>query len=370
MYFYKSKDFLVNLHLMIERKTILAAAILAAFAISCREKGPEPRPAVPLVYNVASDTSGLGRIAARAGHVGEDGRIVLLGESAEGIYLARRFQSEDRRDNIDGRFLRDSLPDFSGETFDVIMDAYNEPYSSFLSDSVGIDSLREAAVRGALFAWDTLSQAKVIVFTSPLQARYGMFDVDTLQQLKGGRCRLMSPVHESLKAAVRGGAKNIAVWASDPVRESGVYESVFAEMGLEGSVVSITPDPALDICTEFRSVLRQYRMTGKKMDALILDGYGKDPAPLWSEIPIIRRAATEEEDAFSAMLPQNFQILDPGACIVDAIYDLLRENNLFTHRIHRPSVRFFITEESLEGGLQKVPLSAQYVQSEYVPHIN
>ena len=82
------------------------------------------------------------------------------------------------------------------------------------------------------------------------------------------------------------------------------------------------------------------------------------------------RAVTEEEDAFSAMLPQNFQILDPGACIVDALYSLLREENLFTHRIHRPSVRFFVTEESLEGGLQKVPLSAQYVQSEYVPHIN
>ena len=353
-----------------ERKAILVAALVAAFAISCRVKGPEPRPAVPLVYIVASDSSGLGRIAERAGHVGENGRIALFGERSEGIYLSRRFQSVDRRDNIDGRFLRDSLPDFSGETFDVIMDAYNEPYASFLSDSAGIDSLREAAVRGALFAWDTLSQAKVIVFTSPLQARYGMFDVDTLQQLKGGICRLMSPVQESLKAAVRGGAKNIAVWASDPVRESGVYESVFEEMGFEGSVVSITPDPALDICTEFRSVLRQYRLTGRKLDALILDEYGMDPAPLWSEIPIIRRAATEEEYAFSAMLPQNFQILNPGDCIVDALYVLLREENLFTHRIHRPSVRYFITEESLEGGLQQVPLSAQYVQSEYVPHIN
>ncbi len=358
------------MHLMMERKALLAALIVAALAISCREKGPEPRPAVPLVYTVASDSSGLGRLAARAGHAGANGRIALFGERADGIYLSRRFQSVDRRDNIDGRAHRDSLPDFAGETFDVIMDAYNEPYAGFLSDSTGLDSLREAAVRGALFAWDSLSQAKIIVFTSSLHARYGMFDVDTLQQMKGGVCRLMSPVRESLKAAVRGGAKNIAVWASDPVRESKVYESVFEEMGLTGSVVSITPDPALDICTEFRSVLRQYRLTGRKMDALILDGYGKDPAPLWSEIPIIRRAATEEEDAFSAMLPDNFQILDPGACIVDAVYALLREENLFTHRIHRPSVRYFVTEESLEGGLQKVPLSAHYVQSEYVPHIN
>ena len=353
-----------------KRKAILLAALVAAFVISCKENGPQPRPAVSLVYAVASDSSGLGRLASKAGHIGANGHIVLLGEKAEGIHLARRFQSMDRVDNIDGRPVRDSLPDFAGETFDVIMDAYNEPYAHFLADSVGLDSLRESAVRGALFAWDSLSTAKIVVFTSSLHARYGLFDVDTLQQMQGGICRLMTPVHESLKAAVAAGAHDIAVWASAPVRDAKVYETVFEEMGLEGSVVSITPDPALDVCTEFRSLLRQYRLTGRKLDALILDGFGKDPAPLWSEIPIIRRAATEEEDAFSTMLPSDFIILEPEACMVEAVYGLLRQENLFTHRIHRPSVRYFITEESLEGGLQKVPLSAQYVQSEYVPFIN
>ena len=344
---------------------------MAAFAISCREKGPEPRPTVPLVYYVAADTSGLGRIAAGAGHVGPNGHIVLFGERQEGILLARRFVNLDRVDNIDGSARRDSLPDFAGETFDVIMDAYNEPYASFtLNARDGADSLRESAVRGALFAWDSLSRAKILVFTSSLHARFGLFDVDTLQQIKGGVCHLMTPVHESLKAAVAAGAKDIAVWAPAPVREARIYETVSEQMGLEGSVMSITPDPALDICTEFRSLLRQYRQTGRKMDALILDGYGRDPAPLVSELALIRRAATEEEEAFSAMLPKGFVILDPGACLVDAVYALLRQENLFSHMIYRPAVRYFITEESLEGGVQKVPLSAHYVQSEYVPNIN
>ena len=350
---------------------IILAAIAAAFAVSCRETGSEPRPAISLVYTVVADSSGLGRIAAQAGHLGANGRIVLFGEKADGIRLARRFQSADRIDNIDGREKRDSLPDFAGETFDVIMDAYNEPYSAFLMDSLGIDSLRESAVRGALFAWDSLSQAKIVVFTSSLHARYGLFDVDTLQQLKGGVSHLMSPVYESLKSAAAGGAKNIAVWASAPVRDANVYEEAFRELGLEGTVTSITPDPALDVCTEFRSLLRQYRLTGRKMDALILDGFGiVDPSPLRAEIPIIRRAATEEEDAFSTMLPSGFKIIEPGLCIMDAVYGLLREENLFTHRIHRPTVRYFITEESLDGGLQAVPLSTQYVQSEYVSYLD
>lgn len=353
-----------------KKKIILFAALVAAFAAGCKENGPQPRPTVPLVLSAASDSSGLGSIAAQAGHVGSHGKIVLFGERSEGIGLARRFQSMDKMDNIDGREKRDSLPDFAGETFDVIMDVYNEPYAHFMTTEAGIDSLREAAVRGALFAWDSLSQAKLVIFTSSLQAANGLFDVDTLQQLTGGQCRLMTPVHESIKAAVAAGAKDIAVWASAPVRDAKVYENVFEEMGLEGSITSITPDPALDVCTELRSLLRQYRQTGKKMDALILDGFGMDPAPLWSEISLIRRSSTEEENAFSAMIPASFNILEPGACILDATYALLRRENLFTHRIHRPTVRFFITEESLEGGLQKVPLSTQYVHSQYVSYIN
>ena len=357
---------------MMKRIAIIVSAIAALFAVSCKEKGPQPRQAVPLVYTVARDSSGLGRIVAQAGHAGADGHIVLFGESADGIRLARRFQSTDRIDNIDGRYKRDSLPDFAGETFDVIMDAYNEPYASFLPDSTGLDSLRESAVRGALFAWDSLSKAKIIVFTSSLHSRFGLFDVDTLQQLKGGVCHLVSPVHETIRDAWEGGARNIAVWASAPVRDAGVYEAAFREMGLEGNVTSITPEPALDVCTEFRSLLRQYRVTGRKMDALILDGFGiVDPAPLNSEIPLIRRnAATEEEEAFANMLPQTFRIIEPSACILDAVYGLCRQENLFTHRIRKPQVRYFVTEESLEGGLQTVPLSAQYVQSEYVPYLN
>ena len=354
-----------------KRNVILLAALAAAFTVSCKEKGPEPRPAVSFVYTVARDSSGLGSIASQAGHSGAAGHIALFGERAECIRLARHFQSADYVDNIDGREKRDSLPDFAGETIDVIMDSYNEPYSHFLSDSIGLDSLREVAVRGALFAWDSLSKAKIVVFTSSLQACYGFFDADTLQQIAGGVSRLMSPVHESLRTAVNNGARNIAVWASAPVRDAKVYETVFAEMGLEGTVTSITPDPALDVCTEFRSLLRQYRFTGRKMDALILDGFGHiDSAPLWSELPIIRRAATEEEDAFSAMLPAGFQILDSGNCVLDAVYALLRQENLFTHKIHRPTVRYFTTEEALDGSLQKVPLSTQYVQSEYVPYLN
>ena len=353
-----------------KRNIILLTAVLAVCAIACREKGPQPRPAVDLVMSVAADTSGLGSLAAHAGHAGPRGNIAIFGERAQCIGLARRFQIADNRDNIDGRFKRDSLPDFAGETFDVIMDVYNEPYARLMETPEGIDSLREAAVRGALFAWDSLSNAKVLIFTSSLSAVAGKFDVDTLQTLTGGVCHVMTPVHESLKAAAKAGAKEICVWASAPVRDSDAYETAFIELGMDGDVTVITPDPALDICTEFRSLLRQYRATGRRMDALILDGFGVDPAPLVSELALIRRPSTEEEDAFTAMLPAGFVIIEPAQCLVEATYDLMRQENLFSHRIHRPSVRFFITEESLEGGLQKVPLSAQYVQSEYVPHIN
>lgn len=350
---------------------ILLSALVVALAAGCRQARPEPRPTIPLVLRIAEDTTAVGRVAAQAGAVGADGHIALLGEKSDGIRLARRFQSVDFVDNIDGRTHRDSLPDFAGETFDVLMDVYNEPYAHFFGENSSPDSLREAAVQGAMFAWDTVGRAKMLILTSSLQAAYGRYDIDTLQQLAGGRCAVLTSAETMLRHAYDKGARNLAVWASAPVRDAGVYEKVFAEMGLQGATLSvITPDPALDVCTEFRHLLRQYHATGRKLDALLLDSYSMDAAPLLSEMALIRRTSTEEDDAFNTMMPAHFTILEPGTCLVEEVYARLRAENLFTHRISRPAVRYFITEESLNGSVQLTPLSNQYVQTAYVPYLD
>jgi hypothetical protein len=359
------------------KKYIIIFLAAAAALYACRTKALPPRPTIPLVESIVRDTSGLANLVAKAGASGPEGSIAIVGEPSEAVILARLFQGIDAVDNIDGRAQRDSLPDFAGEQFDVILDQSNAPYGHYLPGMP--DSLREAAVQGAMFAWDSTclkytagrdkllkSRAKILIFSSPLHSAYGLFDVDTLRQLCSGKCFLATPVEVTLADAVSAGAANIAVWASRDVRASEAYESAFQAMGVEGSVTSITPDSALDVRTELRSILRQYRTTGKQLDALVLSDYSIDRTPLESELALIRLGGTEEDLAFSRMLSPEFVIVCPGPSLTSAIYRYMRGGNLFTHRIARPSVRWYKTTEAANGDPAIVEVGTSYVLQHYV----
>ncbi len=348
-------------------------AALAVFS-ACRRQTVQPRPTIPLVLSVSADTAWTGRVAAHAGHIGPAGSVAIIGEPGDAITLARYFQVSDTRDNIDGREKRDSLPDFSGETFEVILDNYNEPYEHFLAGgpyaAQRLDSLREAAVRGALFAWDSTcvkTPAKLLIFTSSLQAEYGLFDVDTLQQLAGGRSLLLSPAKVMLESAYARGDRNMVVWTTPKIQASGAWQSVFRREGWEDATLSVlSPASALDIRTEFRSLLRQYRNEGRKMDVLLLDTYWANPSYLSSELDIIRQGGTEEDAYFDRMLPKTFHFMEPKSALVRATYDLLRGESLFTHRIARPGIRYYETVESPQGLPVLEDVDASYVEIAYV----
>lgn len=374
---------------MLKKIFILVSAVLLAAA--CKEAQVPPRPTLSLVHAIAADSTGMGALIAQSGWRGGEGSIAIIGEPESAILVGRLFQGCDRVDNVSGTPGRDSLPDFAGESFDVIMDAQGSPYARFwasaqtLPDSLQytvLDSLREIAVRNAVNAWDSLSwrntsdarpllrkqRAKMIVLTSSLQARWGLFDVDTLQFLCGGNCPVLSPVHTLLDEVYASGAREIAVWTGREVASSGVWQEVFAEKGWEDAHIAvIAPTAALDVRTELREVLRQYRETGRVLDALIIDSYTVSLAPLESELRLVREAGREEDAAFQAMLAPDFAIWDPGSSLVRYTYNLLRERHLFTHRIARPEVFYYESAESREGTPLLVETSADYAQRNYVP---
>ena len=339
-------------------------ACVAVAAVSCKPKTAAPRPTIPLVEQIARDTSGLAERVAAAGHRGAEGGIAVIGQSGDAASLSRLFYNADILDNIDGRPVRDSLPDFAGERLDVILDEVSGDYSHFYPSQT--DSLRESAVSCAMHAWNAPILAKALVYASPLQSEYGLFDVDTLQALTGGASRVFSPVGSSIAQAAAHGAKNIGVWASREIREAQVYEHAFLVSGVEGSLVSITPVQALDVRTSFRNFLRQYRESGKTLDALVLSSYHVDPRPIRSEVALIRRAATEEDMAFSALLPRGFQIITPGEAVMADVYSWLRKENLFTHRIARPQLNYYQTVENPAGGTALEPLDISFVRNTYV----
>lgn len=367
-----------------KRIVILGLAALAVFA-SCKGRAVAPKSSLPLVQSIAADSTGTGRIVAQAGKFGASGSIAIIGEPQDVLSLARRFQTIDAVDNIDGRAVRDSLPDFAGERFDVILDAYNEDYAHFIPEGTDVfessDSLREAAVRNAVFGWDTTcvrsssdtkqtlekTRAKILIFTSSMQGEFGVSDVDTLQRLCGGKSLVLSPTDILLEKAYASGARNVAVWTGRATRRSNAWQSVFEGKGWEDARLTVlTPESALDIRTEFRNLLRQYRSMGRPMDALIVDRYAFDRTYLESELALIRREGTEEDSAFSKMLSKGFRILDPQQALIQTTYELLRSQRLFTHRIARPVLHYYETEEAESGLPVLVEVTPTYVQETYV----
>ena len=373
-----------NFAAYMKRRILLIALALAAVA-ACKHAGSVQREAIGLVQSIVEDTTGIRGIVEKAGWKGADGSIALVGEPKEVIALTRAFLTTDLMDNVDGTRKRDSLPDFAGETLNAVLDAYNAPYSQFTGSQEGLDSLREVAVKGAIYAWDTVcfrsandhriplkkASAKIMIFTSSLQAEYGLFDVDTLQAMVGGKCRVLSPVGILVDNALAAGAQNILVWAPDAVRESKVWEKAMeARQRTDATLAVYTPKPAVDVRTQLRDILRQYLVTGLPLDALIIDGYGVDLAPLQTELSLIRLSGTEEDAAFDKMLSARFQFLEPVEALLTTTYSLLREENLFAHKIAKPAAKYYQSVESESGEVILVETSASYVNRTYVSSLN
>lgn len=370
---------------MIMKHQIIIIGLALAAVVSCKHVNNVQRETIGLVQSIVEDTTGVWDVVAHAGRSGADGAIAILGEPDDVLALARQFRTADRVDNVDARPQPDSLPDFAGETLHALMDVYHAPYSQFLGSQEGLDSLREVAVLGALHAWDTLCyhspsdrkpqlrkrSAKVLIYTSSLQKEYGLFDVDTLLKMAGGKCCVLSPVNLVLDEALATDAKNILVWAPDAIRESQIWE-----MAVEGrnrpdvSVSVFTPKPAVDIRTQLRDVLRQYMVPGSPLDALIIDKYGVDMSLIQSELDLLSLGGTEEDAALNKLLSAHFHVYNPADVLIQATYNILREENLFSHRIAKPVVKYYESEESESGQVVLVETSASYVKSTYVSSLN
>ena len=327
---------------------------------------------IPYVKQLAADTTGTFRLVHTYRTAGTKGSIAVIGEPEAAARLASVLLSADLADNIDGHVAPDRLPDFAGETFDILMDLYNAPYLRMAASSP--DSLREVTVRNAVTAIDTVAysnpadprsrlsktRAKVFLFASSLLAEYGQFDVDTLFKMAGREAIILTPVEAMLLEARRSGCKSVAVWA--PAEARSAYEN--AGNGI--------------LRPAFRDMLGIYRSLkpNGNLDAVLLDSFTASVDELNAEKEHIHRQITELDMAFDRILTPHFRFIEPTAALTGALYRLLRERNLFTHDIAYPAVRYYQTEENLEGEFVPVEVSAAYLSAQskpepaYVPDID
>ena len=368
------------------RNTIL---FLGAFLMlaSCHERQAPVRDTIPYVKQLAVDTAGTYSLLASYRSAGTAGSIAVIGEPEAALRLATRLLTADEVDNIDGKARPDRLPDFAGETFDILMDQYNAPYARMAVSSP--DSLREIAVRNVVMSIDSVAysnaldpksrlpktRAKAFVLANSLLSEYGQFDIDTLFKMAGREALVLTPVEAMLESAAKAGCRSVAVWAPQEARPA--YEQAAKALApqMEVTVVSTTGNGLLR--PAFRDMLRNFRTMKPKatLDAVLLDSFTADLEELAAEQEHIHRQITEEDMAFDRILTPNFRFIDPNTSLTSALYRLLRERNLFTHDIAYPSVRYYQTEENRDGEYVPVEVSADYISAHsnsapYVPDLD
>lgn len=359
----------------IEIKSVLLVLTASLLMLGgCRENQTQRRETIPFVRQIAVDSSGTFSLVRNYDETGSAGSVALFGSPKSVLRLVRAFMESDIYDNIDGKDKKDGLPDFAGEVFHVCMDPLYTPYSHFLSSDP--DSLRELTVRCILQSLDTLSytdsfdpesvvpktRSKVVVLSSPLQAEFGRFDVDTLFKMADKRISLIDPVDALLESVSAETPRHLLVVTSDPVAADTAFASVTKRLA-PGSTLDIMPYPEVGL--DLRACIRNYSTLGKSypVTELLLDEDAEVIEQLSETLRQIRDDVAEGDEILRRGISQDFKIVNQTDALVRSCYSLLRRENRFSHDIAYPKALYYQVEESILGEPVLVRVSDRYISS-------
>ncbi len=332
---------------------LLAAALLLP---SCRRAAEEYRPTIPYVREILSSRNGpemdvLKRAAAPS--VGDD--ITVIGTPEVCDRFSDLFSRYDRRDNVDGRYHGDGLPDFAGETLVCIAD---EGLASVPGDAPGIGAFREKTVREVLCALDTVlhispydmeglgskKSSKLIILSGANAVQYGGFDADTLFRSSGCGISLLSMPDLALERVMSSPRRllNVGILYDASASSGEVYSARFAlkaaESGHGGSLCYTMPTGDRD--SLMYRLVRSYLESGHggALDALIVDDLSVDIDKLKNELAGMVSIMNESSMTYGRLISRDFVMVNSFDETAAAVYDTLRKYNLFTHNIAKPQV--------------------------------
>lgn len=337
-----------------------SAAVLIVLLPSCRRSVVEKRPTIPYVRSVLADRTGQEMsVLKRSAQPSVEAAISFIGPSAAADRFAELFREYDCRDNVDGSRRPDGLPDFAGETLACIAD---EDLAKSSPDSAQIAFLRERLVRDALCALDTAlhispydidglgekQPSKLIVLGTPSVTRHGGFDVDTLFRSSGCGIPVISPIAISFDEVLgRGGRRlmNVGVIYDPRLSSPEVYQELFAEAcrthSHDGSLCF--PMPSGDRDSLVYRLLDEYVRSGHGgvLDAVIIDDMNVNPEEIKNELARTVSVMNESSMTYGRLIARDFEVESSFELTAGAIFNYLREKNLFTHNIAKPQLQSF-----------------------------
>ena len=350
------------------RALYFAAVLLLALTVSCNKREVGHNFA-PLVERILSDTTRAEfRPLSSFDPKSTDGVISLFGTPYEVARMTEYLLSADNFNNVDGSFKADSLPDFAGEMFSPVLDLANSPYQ----DYIDVDSemlLEDIVARAFLSALDTAvfrspsdtlptyprKKAKIVVFTSSLFSALGAADVDTLNAVSGRKIPVIfAPAAMAEYLYIRHSkGMNVGVLTTPAVLGAGVYSSVFPKVLKEHADQKSTysvfcPDTVRSEAGKLRSFLSMYGTSGVggPLTAIIVDDASVDMDAMREAVDALVSSDAPQDVALKSHLAKDFELVSPDKAVAAVCYRLMRNRNIFTHKIAYPDAECFVTVPS------------------------
>lgn len=344
-------------------KRIYFLLVLAAL-VSCSRNAGNTRPTIDLVRNIISDTD-----------LPEHGMVAYYNayNSGNSIYIVgspdacARFRTEfgecDRFDNVDGRRIPDGLPDFAGEVICTIRDFANTPYR-LLADSGRSEQLREVMVRNVLSTMNdvcyinrydktgtaTKPLSKLVVMASPYACEFGRFDLDSLFSALDCDLKVVYPVKVMMDKVLDANKGNVVVGVipdpetlSSKAHASYLYEQARARGLADSECIVLRSDTTST--EQLLSFLDNYLESGhsRPLNAILIGNKDVDTEVMRQTLKRITSANNEESLSYGRLIAPGCQILDVAETVSAECVRIMRERNLFSHRIAYPRFLEFQT---------------------------
>lgn len=350
--------------LIVRKLLVLLSLLSPAFAVSCTNREVGDPLSIPIVREALSDTTSAVYCQVKAGCVdGLNGSIAVIGPAQEALVLTEALSCCDYFDNVDGRRVSDGLPDFAGETFDIICDTANSPYEGYVANG-NENYLKELTFRNFLSALDTTcavgqfdrnslirkQSSKIVILASPYSSAFGYKDIMSVVKASRPKVNVLSLCHSMFDFAVsrHGGKANLTVWTDESVLGAGVYSEVWSDLTADYPsmrYIAVCPNRIGTLKERVLSFLEKCKATEmqEKMDAAIVDDLSLTADSLNAELGRMLCRGTDGIDIYKSLLSEHFEFIDPKQAVAAQCERYLRNENYFTHRVAYPIVDIHCT---------------------------
>ena len=345
----------------------ITLAVVMTVAVSCGSRTEDDRQSIPFVGNMLGDTTNY-YYGILDSYEPSDryGALSLCGPAELVLPLSERFAEYDRFDNVTGRNRPDGLPDFAGETINILADMANAPYKGYL-DAGNEDFLREISVKEALFAvsgkcysnpYDHEASvdklpAKTIMIASSVMSEFGRKDIDDLFSLAGKDVPVIDPVRAMVRSAERRhpAPSSVCILMDNELIASGIYTTImkdenFLQVWRDVNYIELAPDTGVGLDSLLYGILDRYIDTGISMPLSVALIDMSEMAFMADTLTAMARklyhSESIEDEKYKAILTEEFEFIGKYDAILSECYHWLRENDMFSHKVAYPELRYYL----------------------------